>query len=94
MARRWRRRWHGRASAIATCRHWADGGCALMCAEADWRQCHRQIIADHLLHADEQLVHLGPHDPEAARLHPVTRLDAVGRLHYPPSAGHTGDLFA
>lgn len=72
----------------------ADGGCALMCAEADWRQCHRQLIADHLLHAGEQVVHLGPRGPEAARLHPAARIDVGGRLHYPPSAGHTGDLFA
>lgn len=34
---------------------------AVMCAEAVWWRCHRRIIADYLLAADEQVIHvLGP----------------------------------
>lgn len=31
---------------------------AIMCAERDWRQCHRQIIADHLLARGIEVIHL------------------------------------
>ena len=35
--------------------------CAVMCAEAVWWRCHRRIIADYLLVADERVFHiLGP----------------------------------
>ena len=32
--------------------------CAILCAEADWRQCHRQIITDYLLSAGETVMHI------------------------------------
>lgn len=73
------------------------GGCALMCAEADWRQCHRRIVVDHLLHAGESVCHLpAPGCSEPARLDPAARVDAHGRLTYPARAGPgtTPDLFA
>jgi uncharacterized protein (DUF488 family) len=35
------------AAALETLLAWADGRCiAVMCAEAKWWQCHRQLIAD------------------------------------------------
>ena len=35
--------------------------CAVMCAESVWWRCHRRIIADYLLAAGEQVIHvLGP----------------------------------
>ncbi|AKC86848.1 DUF488 family protein [Pseudoxanthomonas suwonensis] len=73
------------------------GGCALMCAEADWRQCHRRIVVDHLLHAGEPVRHLlAPGRGEPARLDPAARVDARGRLTYPADAGPgtMRDLFA
>lgn len=33
---------------------------AIMCAEADWTQCHRRLIADALLVDGRPVVHLGP----------------------------------
>lgn len=68
------------------------GGCAVMCAEADWGQCHRQIIADHLLHAGEAVAHVTADGTALAALNPAARVDARGRLHYPP-IGRTDDLF-
>ena len=72
-----------------------DGDCAFMCAEADWRQCHRQIIADHLLHAGEAVAHIGVAGIEPARMNPAAHVDGRGRLTYPLQAriGETGDLF-
>ena len=67
-------------------------GCAVMCAEADWRQCHRQIIADHLVHLGERVAHITADGIAPASLNAVARMDADGRLHY-PAIGKTEDLF-
>ncbi|MFC6840948.1 DUF488 family protein [Xanthomonas theicola] len=74
------------------------GACALMCAEADWRQCHRQIVCDHLLHHGHPAIHLiDAVRREPATLNPAARSDAQGRLVYPahsaPAGPVTGDLF-
>ncbi|HEY9253635.1 MAG TPA: DUF488 domain-containing protein [Stenotrophomonas sp.] len=69
-----------------------EGGCVMMCAEADWRQCHRQIVADHLLHAGEPVMHIVADGIIPASLNPAARVDAAGRLHY-PAGGISGDLF-
>jgi uncharacterized protein (DUF488 family) len=69
-----------------------DGGCVVMCAEADWRQCHRQIITDHLLHGGQPVAHLLAGGIVPATLNPSARVDDAGRLHY-PALGTTGDLF-
>ncbi|MBN6152560.1 DUF488 domain-containing protein [Xanthomonas sp. AmX2] len=74
------------------------GACAVMCAEAYWRQCHRQIICDHLLHHGHPVIHLiDARRSEPATLNPAARADAQGRLVYPPDAppagSVTGDLF-
>ena len=36
---------------------------AIMCAEAVWWRCHRRIIADYLLAADERVMHILRHIP-------------------------------
>jgi uncharacterized protein (DUF488 family) len=36
----------------------ADRRCVIMCAEAVWWRCHRRIIADYLLAAGEQVMHI------------------------------------
>ncbi len=65
----------------------ADGRTAIMCAEAVWWRCHRRLIADHLLAAGEEVLHLMP----GGRLVPATPTpDAVfgadGSVTYPATA--------
>lgn len=65
---------------------------AVMCAEADYRSCHRQFIADALMLAGHAVVHLrAGHAPRSHALHPA--LDAT---HEPPvyNKHAQGDLFA
>ena len=74
------------------------GACAVICAEADWRQCHRQIVCDHLLHHGHPVNHLlDTRRREPATLNPAARTDAQGELVYPVDAALagpiTGDLF-
>lgn len=59
---------------------------AIMCAEAVWWRCHRRIIADYLLAAGEQVLHiLGPGHVEPARLTPGAQPRRDGVL-YPAQA--------
>ncbi len=61
---------------------------AIMCAEAVWWRCHRRIIADYLLAAGEEVVHiLGPGATEPARLNPQAAPQPDGSLHYPAQQG-------
>lgn len=56
---------------------------ALLCAERDWRSCHRQLLADALVVRGWRVTHLvRPGEREAHRLHPAARVEA-GRLSYP-----------
>ena len=58
---------------------------AIMCAEAVWWRCHRRIIADYLLAAGEEVVHiLGPSHLEEAKLTPGAVVRDDGRIVYPP----------
>ena len=58
--------------------------CAIMCAEAVWWRCHRRIIADYLLAAGEQVMHiLGTSQVEEARLTPGAVLRDDGTVVYP-----------
>lgn len=58
--------------------------CAIMCAEAVWWRCHRRIIADYLLAAGFEVVHiLGPGKLTPATLTPGARRAADGGLVYP-----------
>ena len=64
---------------------------AIMCAEANWRHCHRRIITDHLLGRGEEVLHLlGRGGMEDATLDPLARVDDQGIVTYPP---HQGALF-
>jgi uncharacterized protein (DUF488 family) len=56
---------------------------ALLCAEREWRSCHRQVLADALVVRGWRVVHLvGPGQREAHRLAASARVDG-GRLSYP-----------
>ncbi len=56
---------------------------ALLCAEKDWHDCHRRILADALSARGWQVVHLlGPAAREAHALDPRARVDS-GRVTYP-----------
>lgn len=58
--------------------------CAIMCAEAVWWRCHRRIIADYLLTAGFEVVHiLGPGKLTPATLTPGARPSGDGGLVYP-----------
>ena len=57
--------------------------CAIMCAEADWRQCHRQIIADYLIVRGLEVLHiLADGGVEPAVLSPSASPASDGTLHY------------
>ena len=58
--------------------------CVVMCAEAVWWRCHRRIIADHLLAAGEQVVHiLGKSHVDVASLTPGAVVRNGGTVVYP-----------
>ncbi len=66
--------------------------CAIMCAEAVWWRCHRQIIADYLLAAGETVTHiLGEGKLEPARLNEAASLSPDGVITY---AAAQGQLFS
>jgi uncharacterized protein (DUF488 family) len=60
--------------------------CAVMCAEAVWWRCHRRIIADYLIAADETVIHiLAKGRTEPARLTDAAVAGPNGVLVYPAS---------
>ena len=64
---------------------------AVMCAEADWRHCHRRIVTDHLLAAGHEVLHLtAPGAVMPAVMTPGAVVAAQGQVTYPPIQG---DLF-
>jgi uncharacterized protein (DUF488 family) len=56
---------------------------AVMCAEADWRRCHRQLLADVLVARGDTVSHITP--TGALELHALTAFAIVngGLPHYP-----------
>ena len=67
----------------ALCVAAAQETCAIMCAEADWRQCHRQIVSDYLIIRDFEVLHiLVDGSLEQARLTPTASVAADGTLLY------------
>ena len=56
---------------------------AVMCAEADWTQCHRRLIADALVNDGARVLHLGPDG--SLREHELHEAAAAenGHLIYP-----------
>jgi uncharacterized protein (DUF488 family) len=66
----------------------AERTCAIMCAEGDWRQCHRQIIADYLILRDFEVLHILPDgSTEPARLTPSASVAPDGTLLYANASG-------
>jgi uncharacterized protein (DUF488 family) len=58
--------------------------CAIMCAEAVWWRCHRRIITDYLLAANEAVFHiLGASQIVPAHMTSVARQEPSGVLTYP-----------
>jgi uncharacterized protein (DUF488 family) len=56
---------------------------AVMCAEAKWWQCHRQLIADALVARDIEVRHImSPGSAPAHQLTPFARVTS-GQVHYP-----------
>ena len=59
---------------------------AILCSEAVWWRCHRRIIADYLLQAGLEVIHiLGPGRSEPARMTPGAEPRPDGAIHYPPA---------
>jgi uncharacterized protein (DUF488 family) len=71
------------AGAIAELLAFAEGRqVAVMCAEAKWWQCHRQLIADALVGRGIDVRHImGPGAPPAHQLTPFARLTDSGVLY-------------
>jgi len=63
---------------------WArEAPTAVLCAERDWHDCHRQILADVLVAGGWRVTHLvRPGESETHPLHPAARVES-GRLSYP-----------
>lgn len=58
--------------------------CAIMCAEAVWWRCHRRIITDYLIAADEVVLHiLGPNYIAQAHMTGAAKRGLDGTLTYP-----------
>jgi uncharacterized protein (DUF488 family) len=58
--------------------------CAIMCAEAVWWRCHRRIVADYLLAAGFEVIHImGPGKLTPATLTPGAQRSGDGGLLYP-----------
>jgi uncharacterized protein (DUF488 family) len=75
----------------------AERQTAMMCAEAVWWRCHRRIVTDYLLAADEPVQHiLGPGHIEPARLTPGAEPHPDGTITYPAEGQRhpEGDLFS
>lgn len=67
--------------------------CAIMCAEVLWWRCHRRIIADYLLAAGFEVVHImGPGKLAPATLTPGALRGADDGLIYPGDAASSAQL--
>ena len=76
-----------RAGLEELCALAAEHRCAVMCAEALWWRCHRRIIADYLLAAGFEVVHiLGPGKLTPATITPGARRSGECGLIYPQQA--------
>ncbi len=62
--------------------------CVILCAEADWRSCHRQIITDYLLAAGETVIHIvSAGNREPAKITEAAIIGADGAIAYPAAQG-------
>jgi uncharacterized protein (DUF488 family) len=68
---------------------------AVLCAEADPLDCHRQLLADALIAAGLSVVHIrGPGQAVPHALHPSARISPDGRVGYPaPREAEQAPLF-
>ena len=67
--------------------------CGIMCAEGDWRHCHRQIVADYLLSRGVDVRHILPDGAiEPAALTPFAAPRDDGAILYPERKGRQLDL--
>lgn len=58
---------------------------AIMCAERDWRDCHRQILADYLMQRNFSVYHLIDRETGAvAEPTAFSHFNGDGLIHYPP----------
>ncbi len=70
-----------------------DKRCAIMCAEAMWRRCHRRIIADYLLAHGIPVAHImGSGKIAPARVTPGARVLPGGTLVYPAKDTDSTDM--
>jgi len=61
-----------------------DQRSAIMCSEAVWWRCHRRIVADYLLGAGRNVLHImGQARVEPAVLSPGARVQGDGTIVYP-----------
>jgi uncharacterized protein (DUF488 family) len=60
-----------------------DRRTVVMCAEGDWRQCHRRLVADALVARGHKVLHLGPDGSLAAHEMTESALVADGQITYP-----------
>ena len=61
----------------------ADRRTAIMCAEADWTQCHRRLIADALVAEGARVIHLGPDGSLSEHELGESAVEQGGHLTYP-----------
>lgn len=59
----------------------AEQPTAFMCAEADWRNCHRQLIADRLLADGHDVRHIMKDGIEAAEINPAAKRRPEGLVY-------------
>jgi uncharacterized protein (DUF488 family) len=65
---------------------------AILCSEAVWWRCHRRIIADYLLLAGAEVVHiLNAARREPARMTPGAEPQPDGTIHYPETKAPPGE---
>jgi uncharacterized protein (DUF488 family) len=62
---------------------------AVMCAEADWRRCHRRLLADVLVARDHEVIHVSAAGDEPHEQTPFAMV-ANGGVSYPPVQGSLG----
>jgi uncharacterized protein (DUF488 family) len=60
---------------------------AIMCAEADWHNCHRRIVTDYLLMAGVEVRHILDKGIESAQLTPGAHPNGDGHVIYAPAQG-------
>lgn len=56
---------------------------AIMCAEADWHNCHRRIVTDYLIAAGVDVHHILDSGVEEAAFHDAATIEPDGRIVYP-----------